>query len=132
MFKNVVNDVLKSKTNKDLTKALLKEISNNSLEDDYGIVQIGKTTNTYERMKVLRETELSINGLIKNTSSVEKDFKKKLIIIDSILRHTQQSTVRYQTFITKMIKICLGKLSYGSDMTKVAKMFPNIAAKCKL
>lgn len=132
VFKRVVNDIIKSKTNKDLTVRLIKEIGNNNLEEDYGIINVGKTSNTYERMKILIEVQGKVAKLLKDTSSTEKDFEKNLIVIDSIIKHTQRSTIKYRTFITRMVKDCLSKISYSDDKVKLAQMFPNICEKCTI
>lgn len=133
VFKQVVSDMVKSKTNKDLVKSLLKEINNNGMEDDFGIVNVGKVgNNTYERMKLMRETETAIKVLMKNPAAIEKDFEKKLIVIDAVVKHTHPTTLRYQSFISKMIKDCLSKISYRADKTKLSQMFPNIVKKCNV
>lgn len=130
VFKHVINDIIKSKTNKELTVRLVKEIGNCRFEEDYGILNLGYATNTYERMKVLVEMQGRVSRFLRDNSSTEKDFEKSLIIIDSIIKHTQKSTIKNKKFIANMIRDCISKLSYKDDKNKITKMFPSISDKC--
>lgn len=127
MFKKTIEEILKSKSNYSLNKKIIDEIRIKNLKDEFGLTKPKDTSNTYYRMKKLKEIAKIIPSISNDT-----DCEKQLREIDEIIKHTQDYTLRYNPFITKTIKSCINKLSYKGDMSKICKLCPNVFHKVKL